>query len=218
MFATQDKQRLYLSNWLYNAMLIMNELAILVRKEGGRVKPCKTAIITNRTLAGALRDAQEKLERLVARESEQHNEARAVAIRSYQSRIDELSAIPNDPVEVRGQTWINFVLDDVVYSFALDDNPFFDFHYSKTPLIDGNKYSQDACCDNALKDWMYDDIFLYTCSHERHVRAARSILDQLINAPLSMRRVPSKRVWDIYPEAYHYERDYSRERIGTIDY
>lgn len=45
---TKEGSRLYLKTWEYNAARIITELANIVNNHGGRVKPTKTAIISDR--------------------------------------------------------------------------------------------------------------------------------------------------------------------------
>ena len=48
---TKDNERLYLKSWQYNAARILSELANIVKTNGGRVQPLKTAIISDRSLS-----------------------------------------------------------------------------------------------------------------------------------------------------------------------
>lgn len=51
-----DGDRLYLTAWEYNAARIMTALSKIVYNHGGRVKPTKTAIISNRAVTTAIKE------------------------------------------------------------------------------------------------------------------------------------------------------------------
>lgn len=59
MIVTQEKQRLYLGSWEYNAARILSKLAEIVEGNGGRVKPLNRAIIQNRNYSPEEREATE---------------------------------------------------------------------------------------------------------------------------------------------------------------
>ena len=77
MFITQENQRLYPATWEYNASRILTELAKIVINNGGKVKPLKNAIISNRTADSAKREYKEKIERFTELEKTSHNKAKA---------------------------------------------------------------------------------------------------------------------------------------------
>lgn len=222
MFATQDKQRLYLDSWNYNAALILSELARIVVEYGGRVEPPRhTAIVTNRSIDSAIRDYTAKLNRLAELyKLYGANAARDGEIARLRGEIDRLSSIDNEPVEVPGQNWIHFLLNGKVYSLSLDDNPFFPFYYSKTPLRDDGKYSLDACRYEFDKSWTYD-CFLTSKARlvDRH-NAANEIFHILSGAKDSriVRDSRKVRVPNTYDGGYHMETVYDKERLATIDY
>lgn len=59
MIVTQEKQRLYLGSWEYNAARILSKLAEIVEDNGGRVKPLNHAVIQNRNYSPEEREATE---------------------------------------------------------------------------------------------------------------------------------------------------------------
>lgn len=222
MFATQDKQRLYLDSWNYNAVLILGELVRIVVEHGGRVEPPRhTAIVTNRSIDSAIRDYTAKLNRLAELyKLYGANAARDDEIVRLRGEIDRLSSIKNDPVEVPGQNWIHFVLNGKVYSLLLDENPFFEFYYSKTPLRDDGKYSLDACIEEFDKGWVYDCLLTSEATADDRHNAANEVFRILTGAKdtriiRDSRRV---RVPNTYDGGYHMETVYDKERLATIDY
>ena len=54
-------------------------------------------------------------------------------------------------VQVTHTTYITFVCDEIAYYFQVDQNPFFPFYYTKTPVRNG-KFSKDACLDEFTKN------------------------------------------------------------------
>lgn len=52
MFVMKANERLYLRAWEYNAARILSELANIVRNNGGKVKPTKNAIVSDRDNEG----------------------------------------------------------------------------------------------------------------------------------------------------------------------
>lgn len=59
MIVTQEKQRLYLGSWEYNAARILSKLAEIVEDNGGRVKPLNHAVIQNRNYSPEKRETTE---------------------------------------------------------------------------------------------------------------------------------------------------------------
>lgn len=220
MFATKEGERLYLHSWNYNALLILDELARIVEERGGRVKPAKTAVITNRTLSGGIRDLSERIELLREVNGKQgSNPAREKAIAESEAGLEELKKIDNEPIEVRGQSWIRFIYDGHMYYYSIDDNPFFDFHYTKTPVNDG-EYSLDACLECDTKEWFLDKHMSFRCSRYDLHAAAEWIFRMLTDSQdcaimRSWRRI---RVPNTYDHGFHYEKIYDKERKGKVDF
>lgn len=216
MFILQDNERLYLSSWNYNAALITSELANIVKDNGGRVKPTRTAIISNRTITEMENKYRSDIERL---EKLEPNEKRNAYIEKLKNASSELNKINNDPVAVTHLGGIVFTLNNTFYHYWVDDNPFFEFYYVKTPIVNG-KYSKDTCCEEDKKEWLYDCFFKYGCSKEDIREGANLIFNMLVKANNSIIRRDSKkqRVPNIYDGGYHYETVYNPERICKIDF
>lgn len=220
MIVTQENQRLYLSNWKYNACRIMTALSAVVENNGGTVKPQRhKAVISNRTLSGAVRDLEEKLFQFEALQADNYNERRAEYIAKKRAELEKIQRIPNEQITVTHTTWINFTLDNVYYSYSVDDNPFFPFHWCKTPVKNG-KYSLDAVHDECKKEWLYDCFFSFRASDEDVKEAANLIFNMLVNAKCCPIRRDAKkqRVPNTYDGGYHYETILAPERFGKIDW
>ena len=222
MFATADRQRLYLTTWECNVLKIFGLLAKLVEDAGGRVKrPAHTAVISNRTIDSERMGCQRRIEDLLRISEEHgHNALRDCAIAETRARLDYLSTMDNAETEVYGQSWINFVLDGKKYYVSVDDNPFFDYDYIKTPLNGDGTYSADASVDTLDRSWAGDCLFNYGCTDEQRFDAAKKLFDILRAANdtpviLGHRRI---RVQNMYDRRYHYETIYDKPRVSKVDF
>lgn len=179
-------QRLYLSNWPYNAAIILDELENLVISKGGKMVSTwkkegrKSYLISNRSLT----DAIHKEESLVNALRERNRPALA----EREKELAKLKAIPNEPVLSRNgdYLYITFSLNGIYYSFNMDSNPFFPFTYCKTPVING-KINPDfyACTDE--KEWFLDEFYSFNCTQESRKKAAVDILEMLLAADFGKR-------------------------------
>lgn len=219
MIVTKENERLYPATWSYNAARITTALACIVENNGGRVKYGNAAIISNRSIEGAAREKSERLKKLKALNAETEKEIRTAAISALEKDLEELRKIDNAPRRVTHAGYIQFVLDENYYYFSLDDNPFFPFHYIKTPIKNGN-YSADACCMEDKKEWFFDCFLSWNCSDEDIKEAANLIFNMLCLAPFSeiIRDSERQRVPNRYDGGWHYERIYKPERLKKIDF
>lgn len=184
---TKDNERLYLKSWQYNAARILSELANIVKTNGGRVQPLKTAIISDRSLSYTIQEKKQKLEMLSEHLPESKNLSAALAYKEQITKeIETLESINNEPITVTHTSYIKFVLDDIVYYYQVDDNPFFEFYYTKVPVQNnkiGSNINTYADCD--AKEWVKDSLFKYACPEKDIKDAADFIFNMLTNAPLS---------------------------------
>jgi len=220
MYISKDGERLYFRSWNYNAALILSELAKIVENHGGKVKPTKTAVISNYTVDDSKReysDRKKQLENIVA--EGRQNPKTLEALEDVTRKLEELEQIDNSPVTVTHTTYISFVFDGMLYYYQVDDNPFFPFLYSKTPLR-GDRYSRDAALDEDKKEWCFDCFFRAGCARADIVEAANLIFNSLCNAKPTpiIRDSKRQRVPNRYNDGYHYETIYSPERIAALDW
>ena len=124
-----------------------------------------------------------------------------------------------EPITVTHTTYISFILDEVYYYYQVNENPFFEFYYSKTPVRNG-KYSKDAGLEPDKKEWLYDCFFKSNCGQPDIVEAANLIFNMLCNAPLSeiIREGRKQRVPNTYNNGYHMETVYKPERMEEVDF
>lgn len=219
MFITQDDQRLYLGTWEYNAARILTELAKTVIIRGGRVKPLKNAIVSNRSITDAKQEYTEKIEQLTELEKANHNKKRAATIKTYSENLEALEKVNNEPIKITHTSYINFIYDGFYYYYQMDDNPFFEFYYYKTPVQNG-RYSCDTYLTEEKKEWLRNCFFSYDCGYADMVEAANFIFNMLVQAKPSQihRESKKQRVANIYNDGYHYETVYAPERFAKINF
>lgn len=220
MIVLKDGQKLYLDNWSYNGALIMSELAVIVENHGGIVAPTNSAIIENRSINSAICKYESDFQRwteLDATRTTPLSDKAIQARKKYIAEYEMLKTINNDPVKVTHTSYIHFMLDDTIYYYQIDRNPFFEFHYTKTPVING-EYSKNAMSENDKKDWLYDCFLSWNCSKADIKEAANLIFNMLVNAKNSViwRDSTRRRVSNTYNSGYHYETIYSNDRKGKI--
>lgn len=220
MIVTRENERLYPDSWGYNVARIMSELAKIVTENGGRVSPHNAAIISNRTITGKLVECEKRIERyrcILDRGFGGHE-----LLESLHEAIveaEELRKAKDVTIKVTHTSYISFVLDEFHYYYQVDDNPFFEFYYTKTPILEG-KYSLDASIICDTKEWLKDVFFKIDC-HDTEIReAAEFIFDMLIKGKVSpvIRAYKKERVPNTYNDGFHYETVYEKERFSKIDF
>jgi hypothetical protein len=223
---TMTTNKLYLSNWDYNAALIIEELAAIVENNGGTVKPGTVTIIENRALDENMRKAAARLEQLERIEAEAPgtNEHRTDAIKRLRADIEKWEQIDNTPRTVHHCTWssayISFKLGGMYYYYQTDSNPFFDFHYQKTPIDINGTVSCCACLENDPKEWLWDCFLRADATDADRREAANLIYNMLVKAAPSVIRRDSRRVRvrNQYDGRYHYETIYEKERREAVNF
>lgn len=112
-------------------------------------------------------------------------------------------------------------MNGVYYSYSLDNNPFFPFHYLKTPIDPKSEtYSGDACVEESSKSWFTDPLIGFGCPDSEIESAAGAILSLLLAAPLSAIRhdIKRTRIPNTYDSGYHFENIPVKERLLKIDF
>lgn len=222
----KPENKLYLSNWGYNAALIIEELAAIVENNGGTVKPGTVTIIENRALNTNKREAAARLEQLERIEADAPgtNEKRTEAMKRLRADIEKWERIDNNPRTVHHCTWssayISFKLGGMYYYYQTDSNPFFDFHYQKTPIDVNGTVSCCACLENDPKEWLWDCFLHAEATDADRREAANLIYNMLVKAAPSVIRRDSRRVrvHNQYDGWYHYETIYEKERREAVNF
>ena len=219
MLVLKDNERLYPDSWEYNGARIMSKLAEIVVENGGRVKPCKKAVISNRTIEEMKNKISEKLDLYKCLEEKVHKDVRAAAIEKKEKELKELESVKNDPIVVTHTSYISFIYDNTYYYYQMDDNPFFEFLLIKTPIKNG-KYSRDAAAEETTKNWLDDCYLKIGCSDKDINDAAKMIFDMLVSSKNSSIILDKKRVRvpNSYNNSYHYETIYAKERFTSVNF
>ncbi len=221
---TNENQTLYPGTFEYNLCLVMNELTKIVENNGGIIKPNKGGYIVNRSILEKITENENRIKGLKEIAAEKETTAKAkkairAAIKEYTAEIEKLKAIKNDPVRV-DRTYIQFVLGDIYYYFGFPDNPFYDNYFTKTPVINGEKYSRNCYGTKDNKEWLFDSFWRVNCSQDDIKEAANLIFNMLINSKLSEKYRDGKktRIPNFYDNGYHYETIYEPERFEKIEW
>ncbi len=137
--------------------------------------------------------------------------------------ISHRDADPDKTINVTQAGYIVFEYEGMVYSYNTDDNPFFDFTYSKTPVVNG-KYSRDVYCDK-------DDARVYSLANSKDIyygaegladedveEGAQKLFDFLIKAPVSKKCIGTHkiRVRNLYDNGFHMETVRDPERLADM--
>lgn len=221
MIVLKENERLYATSWQYNSARILTRLAQLITAQGGKVKPLPLAILSDRNLEEICTATQRRLESSYKAGLTSHPKERETQISNLQKELARFQAIPNAPITVTHTSYINFTLNGVYYSYSLNDNPFFPFHYIKTPIDPKSEtYSGDAYMEESSKSWFTDPLIGFGCPDSEIESAAGAILSLLLAAPLSTIRHDTKRtrIPNTYDFGYHFENIPVKERRIKIDF
>lgn len=219
MLVLNENERLYPDTWSYNGARIMTKLASIIVENGGRVKQCKKAVISNRSIEEAKKKISEKLDLYKSLEEKKHKDVLVSAIETKEKELKELEDMKNDPIVVTHTSYISFIYGNTYYYYQMDDNPFFEFLLVKTPVKNG-KYSRDAALEETEKDWLEDQLLKIGCSEKDINDAAKKIFDMLVASKNSSIILDKKRVrvQNLYNSGYHYETIYEKERFASVEF
>lgn len=221
MIVLKENERHHATSWQYNSARILTRLAQLITAQGGKVKPLPLAILSDRNLEEACTATQRRLESSYKAGLTSHPKERETQISNLQKELARFQSIPNAPITVTHTSYIDFTMNGVYYSYSLNDNPFFPFHYIKTPIDPKSKtYSGDACMEESSKSWFTDPLIGFGCPDSEIESAAGAILSLLLAAPLSAIRHDTKRtrIPNAYDSGYHFENIPVKERRLKIDF
>lgn len=221
MIVLKENERHHATSWQYNSARILTRLAQLITAQGGKVKPLYPAVISDRNLEDEIRETESKMNHLPEPNPDSWLDVRFIVEHHYLNKLEELQSIPNAPITVTHTSYINFAMNGVYYSYSLDNNPFFPFHYLKTPIDPKSEtYSGDACVEESSKSWFTDPLIGFGCPDSEIESAAGAILSLLLAAPLSTIRHDTKRtrIPNAYDSGYHFETIPVKERRIKIDF
>lgn len=89
-----------------------------------------------------------------------------------------------EPITVTHTSYISFIMNETYYYYQVNDNPFFEFYYNKTPIKNGTR-SRDAGLEADKKEWLFDCFFGSNCGQQDILKAANLIFNMLCHAPMS---------------------------------
>jgi hypothetical protein len=186
----EHAEKRYLNSWNYHAALILTELENIVINKGGAIcstweyqnPPAwlterKTYLIENRSLSEGIHKQHELLTRL-------EKLGRTEAATEARKKLNQLEAIKSDPIlsYYGDYLYITFTLNSNYYYFSMDNNPFFDFHFGKIKIEQGNKINRNYYLHIDAKNWWNDSFWRLDC-HESDIKEASNfIYNMLINA------------------------------------
>ena len=204
------EQTLYFTNWNYNAARILKRLEKLITDGGGVIASTwggsfnTLYTLHNRTLNGAIREAEERLQRL----EELNRDAS-----SAREKLEELKSIKCPPIKTRFNGYIGFILDNIYYYVSFDDNPFFPFHLQKIK-VNNFSYTGDFYLEELKKDWLFDCLLSFRCNDDEIKEITNLLFNNLIAAPLTEEYIETtkKRVPNLYNAGYHYETIQTRSK------
>lgn len=221
MIVLKENERLYATSWQYNSARILTRLAQLITAQGGKVKPLHPAVLSDRNLEEACTATQRRLESSYKAGPTSHPKEREIQTSNLQKELALFQSIPNAPITVTHTSYISFAMNGVYYSYSLNDNLFFPFHYIKAPIDPKSEtYSGDACMEESSKSWFTDPLIGFGCPDSEIESAAGAILSMLLAAPLSTIRHDTKRtrIPNTYDSGYHFENIPVQERRLKIDF
>lgn len=221
MIVLKENERHHATSRQYNSARILTRLAQLITAQGGKVKPLPPAVLSDRNPEEACTATQRRLESSYNAGPTFHLKVREPLISNLQKELALFQSIPNAPITVTHTSYINFAMNGVYYSYEPDDNPFFPFHYIKTPIDPKSEtYSGDACMEESSKSRFTDPLIGFGCPDSEIESAAGAILSLLLAAPLSAIRHDTKRtrIPNTYDDGYHFENIPIKERRLKIDF
>lgn len=198
--------RLYLTSWEYNAYRIMSALAVIVKNNGGELLHTYGGEyeITNRSITAAIEKKIDLYHRAVNAGDKWRGAPAADLGAEVNRYTEEHGAEATTPIHCTHGTYIRFVFDGFYYNYSVDTNPFFEFIYTKAPVISG-EYDANRYSNTDNKKW-FDDIYFYCGISDTDINAAAAeIFDMLIAAPSGALVTERKRVNNTYDRRYHYE-------------
>ena len=219
MLILKENERLYISTFEYNLCRIMSALAEIVIKNGGRVKPQKKVIISDRSLEETKIKLSNRIDYLRELEQKSHKDIRSNAIIEKEKELKKLELINNDPIQITHTNYISFIYENNYYYYQMDENIFFGFYYTKTPIKNGY-YSLDTILEEEKKSWFYDCYLKFGCTENDIKKAAEYIFNMLLNSKYSNIRINKKRVIvpNSYNNSFHYDTIYEKERFASVDF
>lgn len=227
LYFNNENQTLYPNAWEYNNALMLDELREMVIKNGGKVKKETAGSIENRSIYEIIwkaKDQNEKIDAILQEvETDKKNEIRRKVREANQEEIDKWEAVENKPVKINNNGYLLFTLNNKYYAVYIDENPFFEHRFIKTPINEKNEISRHACMEELPH--IFPDEFMkadHTAPEVKKARTetAKAIFEYITTAEDSYKRIDTykKRVPNYYNNGYHYETVKEKEQFKKIDF
>lgn len=226
MTNTRKTERLYLNSWGYNAARILSELAIIVENNGGQI--CYANYdsnyeITNRSINEAIIENEKRIQSVknhmntciengLTVDENKINTVIANLTKENNEILEKYGDEANNPIFCTHMTYIKFIYNNDYYYYQVDNNPFFEFYYSKYPIING-EYDGNRYLNEDKKEWLFDCFFKRGCTESDIKEAANLIFNMLIKANYSGLVTERKRVPNYYDNRYHYENVHEKKMV-----
>jgi len=126
--------------------------------------------------------------------------------------LEKYRAEANDPIICTHEIYIKFVYNNDYYYYCIEENPVFDFYFSKYPISDG-KYDANRYGMQDKKEWQSDCFFKCGCSDADITEAANMIFNMLVKSNYGALVTERKRVPNYYDNKYHYENIHEKRMV-----
>lgn len=222
----RKKERLYLTSWEYNAARILSAIAVIVENNNGTVYYAsydKIYEITNRSIHNAILENEDRVARVkehtttckeygITLDKNKVNTTIANLETENAEMLEKYGEEANTPIICTHKSYIKFSYNGDYYYYSVDDNPFFDFHFSKYPIVNG-KYDANRYSIQDKKEWLFDCFFKCGCSDADITEAANLIFNMLVMSNYGALVTERKRVLNYYDNKYHYENIHEKRMV-----
>lgn len=186
------EKKLYLNQWNFNCYLIINELKKEVLKNGGFIvsswqKEKETTTIFNRTIS-EYKIKIEEFKKVKQKYNKKELEELAKSNGYIKNMIELEKDFTNyDYKENKGEkltttSYLHFVLNNKLYYLQFDENPFFEWYFSKNEISNDLKCSKNYYLQKLNKN-IYDLDSYYSMANKKDVeRIAKNYFDYLVNS------------------------------------
>lgn len=206
---------LYLKGWQYNTYLIINELAKIIKQNGGKIvvdfpftSTYEKMQIINRSILEDIEERETLLKNKTKEEIEKN-----IYLTKRQEELKKLKTINNKPKKILFKNYIQFILNDVIYYIQLQENPFFDDYIQKEKSEKVGEYyivKYNHYMENLNKNWIENEknikSYYETLTPQKTKKLANNLYKQILAAPFSEIVTNKKRINNYYDNGFHYEK------------
>lgn len=184
--STLNRKTLYLDNVGFNNALVINALAKVIISRGGYVQKPKynTYTFYRRHVLEEIEKTRETIERV-----KNNNPANISYISKREKELKKLLRFSKS-YKCNYSNYLTFIFEGNVYYFQMEDNPFFENHYSKIPfsgfdnVVDKNYYLDSFNIWECFEKANFD-IFSFYMARKNAEKLAIIIFETLVNCRAS---------------------------------